>query len=254
MNVRSVVALALALTVPAAEASDRPPFDAAQLPASARPHLEAAALVANVENSFRMVVPTDERSGVSQILDLVGRTDFEEQWVFVPAINLWIEIGTNESASELDSQVEIDTDYLGQIVGRYHAVEIVHFHPAGYYRRVWQNASYPIEFPADALESGDLQPVGFALPSPKDIVSSIELSRMLLGARPGSQYHLFGGEPAWGGELRPDRSRHPQHHLRLGQSARYARPIHRHQNCHQKNAVQHRFDDRHTAQPRRSAM
>jgi hypothetical protein len=186
MSVRRVVVLTFALTASGVGPSDGLPFAAAQLPASARPYIEAATLVANVENAVRTIVPADQMSGASQILDLVGQTNFEEQWAFVPAINLWIEIGTNESASELDSQVEVDTDYLKQIVALYHAVEIVHFHPAGYYRRVWQHESYRIEFSADALESGDLQPIGFALPSPTDVVSSIDLSRMLLAHDPAA--------------------------------------------------------------------
>jgi hypothetical protein len=180
---RSVFLVAFASIAPAS-ASEKSPFDPAQLPASARPYLEQAALVANAENSVRTLVPADEVSGISQIMTLLGHTNFEEQWVFVPAIDLWIEIGTNESVSELDSQVEIDTDYLGQIVSLYHEVQIFHFHPAGFYERVWQHEPHPVGFSADALESGDMQPVGFALPSPNDVVASIELSKMLLAKDP----------------------------------------------------------------------
>lgn len=183
MYLRSVFLLALASITPAA-ATERSRFDEARLPASARPYLQEATLVANVENSVRTLVPADEVSGISQIMTLVGHTNFEEQWVFVPAIDLWIEIGTNESVSELDSQVEVDTDYLAQIVGLYHEVQIFHFHPAGFYKRIWKHEPHPVGFSADALGSGDIQPVGFALPSPSDIVGSIELSRMLLARDP----------------------------------------------------------------------
>jgi hypothetical protein len=130
------------------------------------------------------MVPADKGAGVAQILTLVGHTNFEEQWVFVPSIDLWIEIGKNESVSELDSEVELDTGYLTQIVGLYHDVEIYHFHPAGFYDRVWQEDLYPADFPANALDPGSLQPVGLALPSPNDVVSSIELSRMLYAKDP----------------------------------------------------------------------
>lgn len=185
MDVRRVAVIALGLlTTSVATAGDETQFDTAQLPASPIPYLELAALDANVMNAFRVLVPADETSGVAQIQALAGHTNFEEQWAFVPAINLWIEIGINESASELDSQVEIDIDYLKQIVGLYHAVQIFHFHPASFYRRAWQHEPYPIEFPAGAIDVGNMQPVGYALPSPTDVVSSIELSEMLFAEDP----------------------------------------------------------------------
>lgn len=158
-----------------------------QLPASTIPYVEQQALVANVENTVRTVVPADETVGLSQIEALVGHTDFEEQWAFVPSVHLWIEIGRNESATELDSEVEIDTDYLKAIVRLYHSVEIFHFHPAGYYRRIWQHEPYPVSSLAGDIGRDRLQPVGFALPSPDDVVSSIELSRLLLVDDPAAR-------------------------------------------------------------------
>lgn len=184
MNFRPVAVIALALTPLVAGAEDRAPFDTTQLPPSHIPYLQLAALDANAENAFRVLVPANKVSGVAQIQALVGHTNFEEQWVFVPAIDLWIEIGKNESASELDSQVEVDVDYLKGIVSLYQEIQIVHFHPAGFYTRVWQHEPYPIAFPADAVDSGSVQPIGYALPSPTDVVSSIELSRMLFVEHP----------------------------------------------------------------------
>lgn len=187
MSIRTVAAIALTLSASAASATDRTPFDTARLPASPIPYLELAALDANTQNAFRVLVPADKMSGVAQIQALVGHTNFEEQWVFVPAIDLWIEIGTNESASELDSQVEVDVEYLKEIVGLYHVVQIFHFHPADFYTRSWRHEPFPIDFPANAIRSSDVQPVGFALPSPTDVVSSIELSRLLFAQDPQSR-------------------------------------------------------------------
>ena len=184
MRVTSVVLLLLSLMASAAGASERSRLASPQLPASAIPYAQQTTLVANAENSVRTVVPAGKGAGVAQIRTLVGHTNFEDQWVFVPSIDLWIEIGKNESVSELDSEVELDTDYLSQIVSLYHDVEIYHFHPAGFYGRVWQQGLFPAEFPADALDIGSLQPVGLALPSPNDVVSSIELSRMLYANDP----------------------------------------------------------------------
>lgn len=184
MAATRIVVLVLALAAPdVAMAASAAPLDA-RLPASAIPYSPAETLVANVENAVRTIVPANHDNGVSQILDLIGRTDSEEQWVFIPSAALWIEIGRNEFATELDSQVEIDTDYLTEIVRLFHIVNIVHFHPAGYY---WPEGAHPVQFPVSALGAEELQPVGFALPSPDDVVSSIELSRLLQSADPDAR-------------------------------------------------------------------
>lgn len=187
VNIRNVVLIVVALTAASPAAGrDRAVSAQAQLPRSDIPYREQAILVANVENAVRTLVPADKTSGVSQILSLVGHTNFEEQWAFVPAINLWIEIGKNESVSELDSEVEVDTGFLSEIVALYHSVEIYHFHPAGFYRRIWQGAAYPVDAAVAAIDPSQLQPVGFALPSPNDVVSSIDLAKMLSDIDPSA--------------------------------------------------------------------
>lgn len=172
---------------PPATAFLETPFDTALLPASPIPYLELPALDANAVNAFRTLVPANELSGVAQILTLAGHTNFEEQWAYVPALSLWIEIGKNESASERDSQVEVDVDYLKKIVGLYGEVHIVHFHPASFYAKgSWEHQVLPVEFPADTIALADTQPIGFALPSPTDVVSSIQLSEMLFAQDPNA--------------------------------------------------------------------
>jgi hypothetical protein len=184
---KSVLPFAFAsIILVAATVADGAPSATGQLPASALPYAERAVLVANVDNSVRTIVPADQVSGVSQIRALVSRSTFEEQWAFVPALDLWIEVGTNETASELDSDVVLDVDYLCRFVGLYGDVRIFHFHPADYYTRVWQREPYPADFRAGALGSASLQPIGFALPSPTDVVSSIELSRLMSAEHPGA--------------------------------------------------------------------
>jgi hypothetical protein len=109
--------LVVALTSSEALAArNGPAKDAPELPQSAIPYVEQAALSANPEDSFRALVSADETAGINQIQALLGHTDFEEQWAFVPSIGLWIEVGRNESVTELDSEVQIDTDYLKEIV------------------------------------------------------------------------------------------------------------------------------------------
>lgn len=180
MKALFVSLLVVSLTsCPALARSDRSVFEAPVLPVSTIPYQAQPLLVANAEDTFRTFVPADEAVGISQIMFLVGHTDFEEEWAFVPSASLWIEIGKNESVTKLDSEVEVDTDYLKQIVSLYHTVAIFHFHPAGFYRRILQHEPFSIDFPVRSIERSRLQPVGFALPSPDDVVSSIELSRLL---------------------------------------------------------------------------
>lgn len=188
MKVLAVVLVILSQTSLAAVAdSERSTADTLKLPKSGLPYLERSELVANAENTFRTFVPANEQVGVSQIRALVGQTEFEEEWAFVPSANVWIEIGRKESVTEIDSEVAVDTDYLKQIVSLYHSVAIVHFHPAGFYRRIWQQEPYPIGFPVGLIAQSRLQPIGFALPSPDDVVSSIELSRELLVNDPAAR-------------------------------------------------------------------
>jgi hypothetical protein len=177
----------VALTSSEALAARNGPAKAApELPQSAIPYVEQAALSANPEDSFRALVSADETAGINQIQALLGHTDFEEQWAFVPSIGLWIKVGRNESVTELDSEVQIDIDYLKEIVSLYHSVAIVHFHPAGFYRRIWQREPYSVGFPAAVIDGDRLQPIGFALPSPNDVISSIELSRMFSAQDPSA--------------------------------------------------------------------
>jgi hypothetical protein len=169
----------MGLMVPPAFAEEPPRVDLAQLPQSVPPYLELAALDTNTANVFRTLVPANETAGIAQILTLVGRGSLEEQWAFVPAKGLWIEIGHNEMTSELDSEVETDVDYLKSIVRLYHEVRIFHFHPASYYARV-----LPIGLSVAGIRPEDVESIGYALPSPTDIVTSLRLTELLYAADP----------------------------------------------------------------------
>lgn len=154
-------------------------FDVAQLPLSEAPYREVAALEANAANLVRTLMPADEQAGMAQIWALVERSDLEEQWAYVPARNLWIEIGRNESATALDSEVETDVEFLTSIVRRYHEVRIFHFHPASYYGRV-----LPVGTPAARAAADEIESIGYALPSPTDVISSLKLTEILHDADP----------------------------------------------------------------------
>lgn len=86
-----------------------------ELPQSDTPYVQVSVLESNRTNAQRTVMQADHATGVLQISGLVGRTNFEEQWVFIPSANIWIEIGHNEAASQKDSAVELDFEYLERI-------------------------------------------------------------------------------------------------------------------------------------------
>ena len=181
-SLRILAVLFICPTVLAATAQDQARFDVGQLPDSAIPYIERAVLTANTANAVRMLVPANQSAGVDQIKALTAGSNFEEQWAFVPAINLWIEIGGNESVSELDSSVETDVAYLKEIVRLYDVVQIFHFHPAEFYLRVWDDTlTSEVSAEATGDEPG---PIGFALPSPTDVMSSIQLSEAILADYP----------------------------------------------------------------------
>jgi hypothetical protein len=180
---RSPLLLAVALTslliTPLLAASGKL-GGAGDLPVSRAPYAEASLLGSNAANLVRTFVSADEEAGLTQIQALVPRASLEEQWAYVPAVGLWIEIGRNESGSEADPQVETDVEYLRAIVGLFGAVHLIHLHPASVYAGgAWDERLFPVRYPAAAIAPDDLRPIGYALPSPDDVRSSIELSEIV---------------------------------------------------------------------------
>lgn len=168
---------ALCLHAPAESA---PLLDSGRLPASSQPYAERSMLLANTDNVIRTIVPADEEMGLLQIHALVPRARLEEQWAYVPTIGLWVEIGKYESGTEADPQVETDMEYLRKLVGLFGTVHLVHLHPANVYiDGDWEERLFPVGFPAANLRTSDLRPIGYALPSPDDIWSSIVLSETI---------------------------------------------------------------------------
>ena len=149
----------------------------AELPPSDRPIVEEASLTTNPANLTRKLTRLKEQSGVDQMLDLAGRTMFEEQWAYIPARGLWIEIGSNEFAWGNDSQVELDADYLMALLEVFGHVRVYHFHPAAYFDRPGGAGELPAgTSEASALPAGRLGSIGFALPSPADAEVSLKIA------------------------------------------------------------------------------
>ncbi len=155
------------------------------LPQSDTPYLQVASLQSNRTNTRREVMQADHATGVLQISALVGRSNFEEQWAFIPSADIWIEIGRGEVLSETDSAVELDFDYLKQIVTVYDAVHIVHFHPAGFYDKGrWAETMFAVGYSAAELVGDEIEMTGLALPSSADVAASVQLVELLLVDNP----------------------------------------------------------------------
>lgn len=146
------------------------------LPLSDTPYRLLAALESNQLNESRSVVLANRETGVLQISALVRRTNFEEQWAYIPSAHIWIEIGRNEKTSQKDSEVELDFGYLQQIASVYDAVHIVHFHPSSFYTGGrWADRMFGVDHEASDLSGDEVAMIGLALPSPSDVVASIQL-------------------------------------------------------------------------------
>jgi hypothetical protein len=150
------------------------------LPDSGIPYVAIAHLESNPLNRGRTVAWTDRATGLAQIKALLSRTNFEEQWAFIPAANLWIEIGRNEVATGKDSSVELDLDFLTRLAAVYDEIHILHFHPASYYKQGrWADTHFDINYPARRLRREEILPIGLALPSSADVASSVQLVELL---------------------------------------------------------------------------
>lgn len=162
--------------------------DNSRLPASSRPYAEHPMLLGNAENRVRTIVPADEQMGLLQLHALVARARLEEQWAYVPALGFWIEVGHSEAGTEADPQVQTDAAYLRTLVGLLRAVHLVHLHPASaYVQGDWEERLFPTQYPAGDLKASDLRLIGYALPSPDDVWSSIDLNQAIHREFPAAQ-------------------------------------------------------------------
>ncbi|MBL4726300.1 MAG: hypothetical protein JKY83_06435 [Rhizobiaceae bacterium] len=156
-----------------------------QIPASDTPYVQVAALGTNIVNDARKIARMDRLTGVSQIASLLRRTNYEEQWAFIPTANLWLEIGKNEISTGEDSSVELDFEYLKSIAGIYDEIHILHFHPSSYYKQgIWADSQFDVNFPAKDLQGDEVTPIGLALPSSADVASTVQMVELLSDAHP----------------------------------------------------------------------
>jgi hypothetical protein len=170
--------LSLAVTLgEARETSTLPQTDIAELSVllaqSTRPLVFSSELSTNGQNAIRGVVAMAEAEGIDQIRRLLDTSALEEQWVFLPEPQIWIEIGVGE----VDDRVEVDVDFLERVLGAFDTVHLYHIHPARYF------------------EPGGSDTLALALPSPSDVESSVKIAKLQQALSPGSEVRSFVVSP-----------------------------------------------------------
>ena len=154
------------------------------LPASGRPLAEENTLRVNIANDSRLVVRLTEAEGIKVIVELAQQSYLEEAWLYVPSLEIWVEIGSEECLTDHRSAVRIDVEYLERILEVQGLVKLYHFHPEEFC--VPRDASGDFlnaQAQAQQARAQDVRKIGLALPSPADISLSVMLSELSLGLK-----------------------------------------------------------------------
>ena len=69
--------------------------------ASGRPLAEENTLRVNIANDSRLVVRLTEAEGVKVIVELAQQSHLEEAWLYVPSLEIWVEIGSEECLTDI---------------------------------------------------------------------------------------------------------------------------------------------------------
>lgn len=157
------------------------------LPLFGRPCVVRPQLSVNDANDFRHVVVAAESEGIDQVRRLAGESDLEESWAFLPAAGVWVETGLNEVSTPLVAEVEVDVDYLVELVRRFQQVHLYHFHPRG----VESDGQILLATPMAQVAVDDRSVVLVALPGHADILASFEITWALEAARADVEVDYF---------------------------------------------------------------
>ena len=91
-------------------------------------------LTINTSTEFRTAVKQSEERGIGQIRTLIGNSDLEEEWVFIPRDSLWVEVGINEKLKLNNGNPEGSVEYedlgLEDLLREDKEFTIYHFHPS----------------------------------------------------------------------------------------------------------------------------
>lgn len=182
----AAAAIILALGARPALADPALSTGAAALPGDGT-YVTLATLAPNPVNTTRTIVAAGEAAGIDQIRGLVGSSRLEEQWAFVPAAGLWIEVGRNELADNRTSEVELDLDFLAAIATLHDDVMLVHFHPAQFYREHGWDRVRPATARVAGWSAEEMKPIALSLPSTDDVMASITANAAIAQAAPGAR-------------------------------------------------------------------
>jgi hypothetical protein len=98
-----------------------------------RPSKETASLIVNLDTSFRTVTHKSEADGLQDIVKLISESEYEEEWLYLPDMKTWYEIGRNETSVRHGTHIEgsliSDPSGLEDILGKQKTFTFYHFHP-----------------------------------------------------------------------------------------------------------------------------
>jgi hypothetical protein len=86
-------------------------------------------LQVNTSKTYATSVRESEYRGVQQIRTLIGNSQLEEAWAYLPKKGQWIETGIDESVDEIGSHATIENKSLESILKENDEIILYHFHP-----------------------------------------------------------------------------------------------------------------------------
>jgi hypothetical protein len=95
-------------------------------------------LVVNNKNNYKTVIYKNEDEGVLEMRELVGRSQTEESWAYLPHMEKWIEVGYNEETEKKLNQsyitkTKLDVQLLDVLMDENDNMILYHFHPPSYH-------------------------------------------------------------------------------------------------------------------------
>ncbi|MFQ5847300.1 MAG: hypothetical protein ACE5IQ_06435 [Candidatus Methylomirabilales bacterium] len=139
-----------------------------------------------------------ESAGLQRIIALMRRSHFEVMLVYIPDDGnpgqcQWIEIGRGEYGDRAeDVSVDVDREYLAQLMRDHHRLHLYHYHPLVYFEQctddvICKRPTGPTNM-RGGFEKALISNVRYSMPSPIDIAFMMDISREF------DEYHHGGGK------------------------------------------------------------
>lgn len=179
-------ALILAAGTASADYPSRGSIYAPRVDGPALPFKQVDQLLINTSNRYRLVVEDKcEAAGVSELLQLLKVSRFEEMWAFVPADErggrcTWYELGREVVAAGNEATVRVDRDFLTSLMRRHDELRLYHFHPLVYFercanRRDCNAFGLPIR-PEQIAQARLIDNLRYTMPSPEDVYFMMDVT------------------------------------------------------------------------------